>query len=149
MGVVCPYTIYCAFTPGKRVSMINTNVYDYVNVLGKTADASWQRNEVISNNIANVDTPGYKRQDIDFESQLKRALGNSRYESVDSKVSHLTTTELTARTYTDASNFSYRIDGNNVDIDTENVELASNQIKYEGLIQCINQEFTNLKTVMQ
>ncbi len=129
--------------------MINTNVFDYVNVLGKTADASWMRNDIIANNLANVNTPGYKRQDIDFEQQLRTALGNSRYQSVDSKVSHLTRTELKPRVYTDAANFSYRLDGNNVDVDTENVELASNQIKYNGLIASINQEFANLKSVIK
>ncbi len=129
--------------------MLNSNVFDYVNVLGKAADASWQRNELLSNNLANVDTPGYKRKDIDFESQLRRALGNSRYETVDSKVSHITSTELEGRVYTDAANFSYRLDGNNVDIDTEGVELASNHIKYNGLIGSINQEFSNLKMVMK
>ncbi len=46
--------------------MINSNVFDYINVLDKAADASWTRNEIISNNIANVDTPGYKRQDLNF-----------------------------------------------------------------------------------
>lgn len=129
--------------------MINTNVFDYVNVLKKTADAAWQRNQVIGNNIANVDTPGYKRKDIDFESQLSIALGESRYESVDSKVSHLSSTELKPRVYTDAANFSYRLDGNNVDIDTENVELAANQLKYQGLITSINNEFANLKMVIK
>ena len=62
--------------------MINSSAFDYVDVLGKAADASWKRNEILANNMANVDTPGYKRQDIDFESQLRRALGNSRYETV-------------------------------------------------------------------
>ena len=129
--------------------MLNSNVFDYVNVLGKAADASWLRNDILANNLANVDTPGYNRKDIDFESQLRRALGSSRYESVDSKVSHVTSTELEGRVYTDAANFSYRLDGNNVDIDTENVELASNQIKYNGLMSGINQEFANLKMVMK
>ena len=129
--------------------MINSNVFDYINVMGKTADASWKRNEILSNNIANVDTPRYKRQDINFEAQLRQALGNSRYESVDDKVSSLNVGDLQARVYTDAANFSYRLDGNNVDIDTENVELASNQIKYNGLINSINQEFANLKMVMK
>ena len=129
--------------------MLNSNVFDYVNVLGKAVDASWLRNDILANNLANVDTPGYKRKDIDFESQLRRALGSSRYESVDSKVSHVTSTELEGRVYTDAANFSYRLDGNNVDIDTENVELASNQIKYNGLMSGINQEFANLKMVMK
>lgn len=129
--------------------MINTNVFDYINVLGKTADAAWQRNELISNNLANVDTPGYKRQDINFESQLRQALGNSRYQTMDDKVSHLKSASLKPRVYTDSANFSFRLDGNNVDIETENVELASNQIKYNGLIASINQEFMNLKSVMK
>lgn len=129
--------------------MFNSNVFDYVNVLSKAADASWMRNDVLANNIANVDTPGYKRQDIDFESQLKQALRNTRYKSVDARVSAIHSSELTPRVYTDSANFSYRLDGNNVDIDTESTELAANQIMYNGLINSINQEFTNLKMVMQ
>ena len=129
--------------------MINTNVFDYIDVMGKTADASWKRNEIIANNIANVDTPQYKRQDINFEEQLRQALGNNKYESVDEKVAALKSSDLEAKVYTDAANYSYRLDGNNVDIDTENVELASNQIKYDGLITSINQEFANLKMVMK
>lgn len=129
--------------------MINSNVFDYVNVLSKAADAAWQRNDILANNMSNVNTPGYKRQDINFESQLRRALGNSRYETVDAKVAHLSSKELNARVYTDAANFSYRLDGNNVDIDTEEAEIASNQIKYNGLITCINQEFSNLMLVMK
>lgn len=129
--------------------MFNSNVFDYVNVLSKAADASWMRNDVLANNIANVDTPGYKRQDIDFESQLKQALRNTRYKSVDARVSAIRSSELTPRVYTDSANFSYRLDGNNVDIDTEGTNLAANQIMYNGLINSINQEFTNLKMVMQ
>ena len=62
--------------------MLNTNVFDYINVLDKAADASWMRNEAIANNIANADTPGYKRQDIDFESQLQQAMRHSKYKSI-------------------------------------------------------------------
>ncbi len=128
--------------------MINSNAYDYINVLDATADASWTRNEVLSNNIANVNTPNYKRQDVAFERELERALGNSRYTSMDSKVSGLKMSRLKARPYTDYSNFSYRMDGNNVDIDTENVTLAANQIKYQGIMLGVNSEFRNLKNAM-
>ena len=69
--------------------MIQTNAFDYINVLDRAADAAWQRNEAISNNIANVDTPGYKRQDVAFESVLQQALGNNRYESMDDKVANV------------------------------------------------------------
>jgi len=129
--------------------MIQTNVFDYVRVLDKAADASWLRNEAISNNIANVDTPGYKRQDVAFESVLAKALGNNRYQSMDAKVSAATRRNLSVRTFEDYSNYSYRLDGNNVDVENENVMLAENQLKYQGLMTSIQQEFTNLQLVMK
>ena len=52
--------------------MINSNAYNYINVLTKAADASWTRNEIITNNLANVDTPGYKRKDVSFQNYLLR-----------------------------------------------------------------------------
>ena len=122
--------------------MIQTNAFDYINVLDRAADAAWQRNEAISNNIANVDTPGYKRQDVAFESVLQQALGNNRYESMDDKVANVDLSRLRGRAYLDYANYSYRLDGNNVDIENENVMLAENQLKYQGLISSINQEFT-------
>ncbi len=129
--------------------MNQTNVFDYIRVLDKAADASWLRNEAISNNIANVDTPGYKRQDVAFESVLQKALGSNRYQSMDSKVSAAKSKNLSVRTFTDYSSYSYRLDGNNVDIENENVMLAENQLKYQGLLTGIQQEFTNLQTVMK
>ena len=131
--------------------MFTSGVYDYINILGKAADGAWARNEAISNNIANVDTPGYKRQDVSFETELQHALKASKYTSLDQKVKdaneHLR--RLNPRTYTDIPNWSYRMDKNNVDIDTENVELASNQIKYNGITNSIDNEFKNLKTVIK
>ncbi len=126
-----------------------TNVFDYVNVLDKAADAAWIRNEVISNNISNADTPGYKRQDVNFETQLAKALRSSRYRSMDAKVADVKTSRLNPITYTDYSGFSYRIDGNNVDPDTEGVYLAKNQLVYQGLELSIDQEFKNLKLVLK
>lgn len=129
--------------------MINTNVFDYINVLDKAADASWLRNAAISNNIANATTPGYKRQDVAFESELQKALGSNRYESMDAKVAKVKISRLNPRPYTDMSGYSYRLDGNNVDAENENVMLAENQLKYQGLIACITQDFANLQAVMK
>lgn len=129
--------------------MINSNAFDYINVLDKAADAAWLRNDVLANNIANSATPGYKRQDVEFESVLDRELNNSRYQSMDNKISDLKINRLKPRTYTDSANFSYRLDKNNVDIDSENVTLAANQLRYNGLVDSINQEFKNLQMVMR
>ncbi|MBQ9512105.1 MAG: flagellar basal body rod protein FlgB [Lachnospiraceae bacterium] len=128
--------------------MINSNAFDYVRVLDKAADAAWIRNQVLANNMANINTPGYKRQDINFEGELERALGHSRYKTMDEKVAGVKDNRTLIRTYTDYSNFSYRVDGNNVDIDTENIMLAKNQLKYNGIMSCLTNEFTNLKTAM-
>ena len=110
--------------------MLRTNAFDYVNVLDKAADASWKRESLISNNIANVDTPGYKRQDLDFQSALKLKLSRSNHDSLDYRVGQMDLTKLNPMTFTDMAGYSYRLDGNYVDIDTENVELASEQIRY-------------------
>lgn len=128
--------------------MINSGIYNFVNVLDKAADASWTRNELISNNIANVDTPNYKREDLNFESVLSAELEGADSGSLRETVANLDTSSLTASPYTDMAELSYRLDGNNVDIDTENVELASNQIKYQALIDSISTEFSMIKAAM-
>ena len=129
--------------------MIRSNAFDYINVLDKAADAAALRNELISNNIANQDTPGYKRQDVNFEAQLTKAMHNSKYISIDSKVANLRNSALKPRQYTDYENDSYRLDGNNVDPEQEQVALAANQLKYQGLTKSINAEFSNLSAVMK
>lgn len=129
--------------------MIQTNAFDYINVLDKAADASWTRENLIANNIANVDTPNYKRRDLDFESVLREQLGNCKHESLDAKMRNVDLSQLNPMIYTDHANLSYRLDGNNVDIDTEEVELASEQIKYEALTTSISKEFTRMKSVIK
>ena len=126
--------------------MINSTAFNYVDVLTKAADSSWTREALIANNIANVDTVGYKRQDIDFQSVLSNELGNCKHKSLDGKIGALDVKELNPQVYTDSSNYSYRLDGNNVDIDTENVELASEQIRYEALATSLNSEFSRMRT---
>lgn len=128
--------------------MIQSNAFDYINVLNKAADASWTRESILTNNIANVDTVGYKRQDLDFESLLKEELGSCKHTSLDEKISKTDLTKLNPNVYTDYSQYSYRLDGNNVDIDTEEVELASEQIRYQGLTTGIDSEFSRMKAVL-
>ena len=128
--------------------MINTNIYNYINVLDKAADAANTRNEVLANNIANVDTPNYKRKDVSFQNYLEQALIGA--EALDTRVSDVNTrlSDFGGIVYTDSSVLSYRLDGNNVDIDTENAYLAENQIRYNALVEQIGQEFNRYKTVL-
>ena len=131
--------------------MFTTNVFDYTNILDKAADASWMRENVITNNIANIDTPGYKRQDVDFESVLQKALGKTKYSSLDKKVRELNQDlgKLTTTSYTDAANYSYRLDRNNVDENTENAELASESLRYQLLTTAITNNFSRMQKVLK
>lgn len=131
--------------------MFSTSAFDYINVLDKAADASWLRETAISNNLANVDTPGYKRQDVDFESVLSSEMSKMKYVSLDEKVRALNTdlSKLTVSTYTDSANYSYRLDENNVDVDTENVELASETIRYQALTDSIDSNFDRMQAAIK
>ena len=60
---------------------------------------------------------------------------------------NLDAASLQPKVFTDYAGYSYRLDGNNVDIDTENVELASEQIKYQALTTSLSQEFSRFKMV--
>jgi flagellar basal-body rod protein FlgB len=130
-------------------TFLNTRAFDYINVMDKAADAAWLRNDAIANNIANIDTPYYKRQDVNFEDALSQALKWTHFADLDNQVHNVSMRRLSVSTYTDIPAWSYRLDDNNVDIDTESAELAANQIKYNGIADSIRAEFQNLKTVIK
>lgn len=136
-----------AFLQERMIHMVLSNAYNYINVLDKVADASWVRNDVLANNIANADTPNYKRKDVQFETYLSNAVAGT--DSLDETVANIDLSTLESTTYTEQAGLSYREDGNNVDISTENVELAKNQLKYYTLMNSVNQEFGRLKSAMK
>ena len=127
--------------------MIGSDAFSFVNVLDKAADASWKRNEVIANNIANVDTPHFKRSDVTFETYLAKELTGR--DTLSKKVKNMKLDKLEATTYLDHSSLSYRKDGNNVDIDTEEAYLADNKLKYYALLYAMSHEFSRMRSVLQ
>lgn len=130
---------------------MNSGAFGYVDVLKTAADASWLREEVLTNNIANVDTPNYKRQDVEFTTYLKSALeqAGTPASTLTQKVNEANLSGITTRTYTENTTLSYRMDGNNVDLSTENAELAAEQVNYNALIDSMNNEFTRMKAVLK
>lgn len=103
-------------------------------IVHKGLDVAWKRNEAISNNIANVDTPGFKRQDVNFEEFLKAAKSKN-------------VQDFKVRTIRDYSTTSMRMDGNNIDIDKEMAELAKNQIMFNALAQVSS--YSSLRTAIR
>ena len=106
-------------------------------LIKKSLDASVARGEVIANNIANVNTKGYKRHYVTFEETLQDVKDNVSLKTTNER--HITCDEEYGeiRVKRDESN-SMRIDGNNVDIDNEMTNLAANNLKYNALITELN-----------
>jgi len=122
-------------------------------VLEKSLDAISLRNETISQNIANVDTPGYTRKTVSFEDQLRSALDESRVRGFRNHPKHIpigdkSFEDIDLKVTQDGKSLDMRLDGNNVDIESEMAQMAKNTIKYDVLAQRISGTFSRLKSVI-
>jgi flagellar basal-body rod protein FlgB len=88
-------------------------------------DGASLRQQVLSNNLANANTAGFKRSDVDFQSTLASALGSGGANAVAATTFSPVTDTTTAM----------RADGNNVDMDAEMAKLTSNAVEYETLTE--------------
>jgi flagellar basal-body rod protein FlgB len=130
------------------MSIFDTSFY----VLEKSLDAASLRQRVYANNIANVDTPNFKRSDVSFEDQLQSFLnGNQTFNIVgfrtDPRHIPIGSEGLQPQVYQDTSTI-FQNNGNNVDIDSEMTLIAKNQIQYNALIEQMNQQFNLLKVAI-
>ncbi|MDP4179491.1 MAG: flagellar basal body rod protein FlgB [Bacillota bacterium] len=128
-------------------------LFNNTRVLEKAMDGSWLRNEAITQNIANVDTPNYKRKEVSFEKALSDAIDTSSFKGFRTDKRHipiggssLENTEINVTE--DNSSLDMRLDGNNVDIDAEMALMAKNNITYDTLTQKLNSEFKKLRSVI-
>lgn len=105
------------------------------------------KQKVISENIANVDTPNYKAKEVSFSRLLKNESENLKAFKTD--VRHLDFLN-SGPNYSIVTNRegTYQQNGNNVDIDQEMSKLAQNQIEYHALVERLSGKFRSLKTVM-
>ena len=94
-----------------------------------------QRETVITSNIANVDTPGYRTKDMDFQHELSRAMAAPEGTAPQAAVR-------------DVSGLLERPDGNNVDIDREAMKLSEVQLQYQMGTQLMKGEFHQLITAI-
>ncbi|MCL2663820.1 MAG: flagellar basal body rod protein FlgB [Oscillospiraceae bacterium] len=126
------------------------NIFKPMDVIQKGLSASWTRNAVIRNNIANVETPGFKASYVDFESQFKRAVEGSgfvgtRTHSEHRRIGPGTSLEDFRPMIRQSRHLSMRADGNNVDIESENVRMVQNTIFYNTLMEKLNGEIRRLR----
>jgi flagellar basal-body rod protein FlgB len=119
-------------------------------VLSRSLDYASLKNQTISNNIANVDTPYYKAKDVVFKDVFNKAI--SSFEAKRTHPKHLNFSQnetLSPFKIVTKDNTTYTHNGNNVDIDKEMTELAKNQIYYQALVDRMNGKFKSLETVVR
>ena len=96
------------------------------------------RQTALASNVANANTPGYQRQDVDFRGALKAALGSGDKGQLES-VAFSASTDGSA---------PMQADGNSVDIDVENATVAKNGLEYEALVSVTSARIAILKAAM-
>ncbi|BAF60273.1 flagellar basal body protein [Pelotomaculum thermopropionicum SI] len=119
--------------------------------LKKGLDAAALRHRVIANNIANANTPGFKKSAVEFESLFKEALGRNPVGMAVTHPRHMGKAPLLSELQpvekiNNAT--SMRTDGNNVDIDEEMVNLAANDIHYQAMARELSERYALLSYVI-
>lgn len=113
-----------------------------IDILKKTLNVSWLKNKAITNNIANVDTPGYKREVVKFDSILSSTIAGNNLTKT--HPNHIDPASDGPRIEKER-NTSFRKDGNNVDIDTEMAALSKNQLQFNIATQQLSSKLARLR----
>ena len=147
-------------------------IFNQANLIHKSLDASWQRNEVIAQNIANVNTPKYKSKALSFDDEFRRALlaadppparprghvslrGNATESAIrdwpeDRRKPFEKPDPMTVRpSVIENKNLNMKMDGNNVDIESEMNEAAKNAIYYNTMLSKVSSDLGRLKTAVK
>ena len=128
-------------------------LFQPIDVIGRGLGVAWQRDAVIRNNIANIETPNFKATSLEFETLLHRALTqDGGFDVAVTHVGHRRFNEIDIDSVTprlvQQRHLSMRLDGNNVDIESENVRMAQNTLFYNTLVEKLNGEINRLRTAI-
>lgn len=119
--------------------------------LNFTLNGLSRRQNTIANNIANVDTPGFKTSSVPFEAQLKAAMSGTRPNAL--LVTHAQHMQIDGVSLGDPQvvtgrNQNTRIDGSNVDVEREMFQLADTTIRYQTIARAVSERMGWLRTVI-
>jgi flagellar basal-body rod protein FlgB len=136
---------------------LDSNFMQTQDILQRAMSVSIIRQEVISDNIANVDTPHFKRSEVAFESELNRVLQGRVPDPFPAAITderHIPFyrvkdyREVKPIVYLDYAT-TQRNDGNNVDIEKEMVDARENALRYQAMAQRVGDNFSLLNIVMR
>lgn len=122
------------------VQILNELFAPHLNNLGDALDRASKRHALLTGNLANANTPGYKRKDSDFNIILDA-------ESNQADVRMKEMRERRQQMLSDRT--SIRIDGSNVDLEREVMSIAETELRYQALTDMTSQYFSGLKNVIR
>ncbi len=138
---------------------LNNSFGKTIDILHRSMSANIMRQEVIANNIANSDTPNFKKSDVDFESSLARAI---KSEVTEKNTMEATMTDPRHMPFNRAIDYrdveprrvldfatSAKNNGNNVDIEEETSKAVAAQLSYNMMVQSVTGEFNNVNLVLR
>lgn len=117
-----------------------------MDLMKKSMDYLWKKEEVLANNIANVDTPGYKARYVTFEEELDRKLRETAGDGRDAMNQAIHSSGVQIHT---TENETARMDGNNVNVDSEMVEINRAALQYQYAQRAFSGEVARLRAVIQ
>jgi flagellar basal-body rod protein FlgB len=124
-----------------------------LSVLERSLDTAALRQKVIANNIANVDTPYFKRSEVRFEDVLQDAIGETKFNGLRTNSKHLqigrgVPRDIMPEVVVDDKTF-YNNNKNNVDIDLEMSQMSKNSMRYNVLVERMGKELKGLRTAIE
>ena len=136
---------------------LNNSFGRTVDILHRSMDVSLMRRDIISDNIANADTPNFKRSTLNFESSLKRAIESEDVKAFPAAMTHEKHIPfhrpVNYRTVKPRKVLDYLSstdnNGNNVDIEQEMMSALHNQLSYDLMTRVVSNEFTKVNMVLR
>jgi flagellar basal-body rod protein FlgB len=124
-----------------------------LSVLERSLDTSALRQKVISNNIANADTPFFKRSEVEFEDVLQNAMSETKFVGLRTNSRHVAIgrgvpTDIMPEVIVDDKTL-VKNNHNNVDIDLEMAQMSKNAMRYNVLVERMSKEFKGLRTAIE
>ena len=129
-----------------EASSISSKLFEQLNFRG-------ERQKVISSNIANINTPGYKTKELVFEDELKNSITNNSLQMTATNSRHMTNINSSLANSNpklmEVDNLEEQNDGNNVNLDTQMGEMSKNKILFDAIQSSIKRDSKLFRSVVE
>ena len=129
-----------------EASSVSNKLFEQLNFRG-------ERQKVISSNIANINTPGYKTKELVFEDELNNSITNNSLQLKATNSKHMTNINSSLANSNpklmEVDNLEEQNDGNNVNLDTQMGEMSKNKILFDAIQSSIKRDSRLFRSVVE